>query len=66
VDEWEGKIHAFVSTNIPAARTAAHASTGRWRAGRPLSLPLGLQVLGFSERDADLFSVAAAFQSAAT
>lgn len=29
-------------------------------------LPLGLQILGFSERDADLFSVAAALQSAET
>jgi Asp-tRNA(Asn)/Glu-tRNA(Gln) amidotransferase A subunit family amidase len=47
MDQWEGTIHAFVSTNIPAARTAADASTERWRAGRPLSpidgMPIGIK-----------------------
>jgi len=47
MDEWEGKIHAFVSTNIPAARTAADRSTERWRAGKPLSpidgMPVGIK-----------------------
>jgi Asp-tRNA(Asn)/Glu-tRNA(Gln) amidotransferase A subunit family amidase len=47
LDEWEGKIHAFVSTNIPAARAAADRSSERWRAGRPLSpidgMPVGIK-----------------------
>ena len=47
INEWEGTIHAFVSTNIPAARTAADASTERWRAGRALSpidgMPIGIK-----------------------
>lgn len=47
VDEWEGKIRAFVSTNIPAARTAADRSTERWRAAKPLSpidgMPVGIK-----------------------
>jgi Asp-tRNA(Asn)/Glu-tRNA(Gln) amidotransferase A subunit family amidase len=37
MDEWEGKIHAFVSTNLDAARAAADQSTARWKIGRPLS-----------------------------
>jgi Asp-tRNA(Asn)/Glu-tRNA(Gln) amidotransferase A subunit family amidase len=47
LDEWEGEIHAFVSTNIPAARAAADRSSERWRAGRPLSpidgIPVGIK-----------------------
>jgi Asp-tRNA(Asn)/Glu-tRNA(Gln) amidotransferase A subunit family amidase len=47
LDEWEGRIHAFVSTNVPAAREAADRSSERWRAGRPLSaidgMPLGIK-----------------------
>src|SRR5215469_16069509 len=47
LDEWEGRIHAFVSTNVPAAREAADRSSERWRAGRPLSaidgMPLGVK-----------------------
>jgi Asp-tRNA(Asn)/Glu-tRNA(Gln) amidotransferase A subunit family amidase len=47
MDEWEGKIHAFVSTNNPAARAAADTSSARWRAGRPLSpidgMPIGIK-----------------------
>jgi Asp-tRNA(Asn)/Glu-tRNA(Gln) amidotransferase A subunit family amidase len=44
---WEGKIHAFVSTNLDAARTAADQSTARWKAGHPLSpidgMPVGIK-----------------------
>ena len=47
MDEWEPKIHAFVSTNIPGARAAADRSSERWRAGRPLSpidgMPVGVK-----------------------
>lgn len=47
LDEWEGRIHAFVNTNVPAARDAADRSSERWRAGRPLSaidgMPLGVK-----------------------
>ena len=45
--DWEGKIHAFVNTNISAAREAADRSTERWRSGRPLSpidgMPMGIK-----------------------
>jgi Asp-tRNA(Asn)/Glu-tRNA(Gln) amidotransferase A subunit family amidase len=47
LDEWEGRIRAFISTNVPAAREAADRSSERWRAGRPLSaidgMPLGVK-----------------------
>ena len=47
MDEWEGNIQAFVSTNISAARAAADRSTERWRSGRPLSpidgMPVGIK-----------------------
>jgi Asp-tRNA(Asn)/Glu-tRNA(Gln) amidotransferase A subunit family amidase len=47
MDEWEPKIQAFVSTNIPGARTAADRASERWRAGRPLSpidgMPVGIK-----------------------
>src|SRR5262245_25759411 len=47
MEEWEGRIHAFVSTNIPAARAAADRSTVRWHAGTPLSpidgMPIGIK-----------------------
>lgn len=45
--EWEGKIHACVSTNLDAARTAADQATARWKTGRPLSpidgMPIGVK-----------------------
>jgi Asp-tRNA(Asn)/Glu-tRNA(Gln) amidotransferase A subunit family amidase len=45
--EWESKIQAFVTTNVPAARTAADRATERWRAGNPLSpldgMPVGIK-----------------------
>ena len=44
---WEPKIGAFVHTNIDGARTAADASTVRWRSGRALSaidgIPIGVK-----------------------
>lgn len=47
MDEWEGKIHAFVSTNLEAARTAADQSSARWKTGRSLSpidgMPVGIK-----------------------
>lgn len=47
MDEWEGKIHAFVSTNLDAARTAADHASARWKTGRPLSaidgMPMGIK-----------------------
>jgi Asp-tRNA(Asn)/Glu-tRNA(Gln) amidotransferase A subunit family amidase len=47
LDRWEPQIGAFVNLNIPAARTAADASTARWRAGQPLSaidgMPIGIK-----------------------
>jgi Asp-tRNA(Asn)/Glu-tRNA(Gln) amidotransferase A subunit family amidase len=47
LDAWEGKIHAFVTTNIPAARTAADSSSRRWQSGQPLSaidgMPIGVK-----------------------
>ena len=47
MEEWEKEIHAFVSTNIPAARAAADRSTERWRNGRALSaidgIPIGIK-----------------------
>ena len=44
MDEWESRIHAFVSTNIPAARHAADRSSERWRSGHPLSLIDGMPI----------------------
>jgi Asp-tRNA(Asn)/Glu-tRNA(Gln) amidotransferase A subunit family amidase len=44
LDEWEPKIQAFVSTNIPGARAAANRSSERWRAGRPLSAIDGMPI----------------------
>jgi Asp-tRNA(Asn)/Glu-tRNA(Gln) amidotransferase A subunit family amidase len=45
--DWEGKIHAFVNTNILAAREAADRSSERWRSARPLSpidgMPVGVK-----------------------
>src|ERR1700728_1269755 len=35
LDAWEPKIGAFVTLNLSAARTAADASTERWRGGKP-------------------------------
>jgi len=50
------------------ARIHAPGSSGRAPIGPPLSqidgLPFGLQVLGFLERDADLFGGAAALRAA--
>jgi len=47
LDEWEGKIHAFVNTNLVAARAAADRSSERWQSGRPLSpidgMPIGVK-----------------------
>jgi Asp-tRNA(Asn)/Glu-tRNA(Gln) amidotransferase A subunit family amidase len=47
LQEWEGSIHAFVSTNIPAAREAADRSSERWGSGNPRSaidgMPLGIK-----------------------
>jgi Asp-tRNA(Asn)/Glu-tRNA(Gln) amidotransferase A subunit family amidase len=47
MEEWEKEIHAFVSTNIPAARAAADRSTERWRNERALSaidgMPIGIK-----------------------
>ena len=45
--EREPTVGAFVTTNLPAARTAAAQSTERWRAGKPLSaidgMPVGIK-----------------------
>lgn len=47
MEQWEGKIHAFVSTNVDASRNAADQSTARWKSGRPLSpidgMPVGIK-----------------------
>jgi Asp-tRNA(Asn)/Glu-tRNA(Gln) amidotransferase A subunit family amidase len=47
LDEWEGRIHAFVNTNTAAARAAADRSSERWRSGRSLSpidgMPMGIK-----------------------
>jgi Asp-tRNA(Asn)/Glu-tRNA(Gln) amidotransferase A subunit family amidase len=47
LDQWEPRIGAFVCTNLPEARAAAERSTGRWRAGKPLSpidgMPVGIK-----------------------
>jgi Asp-tRNA(Asn)/Glu-tRNA(Gln) amidotransferase A subunit family amidase len=47
LNDWEGKIRAFVNTNISAAREAADRSSERWRSGRPLSpidgMPVGVK-----------------------
>ncbi len=47
LERWEGQIHAFVNTNISAARAAADRSSERWRAGQPLStvdgMPMGIK-----------------------
>ncbi len=47
LEAWEPKIGAFVTLNLPAARTAADRSTERWRAGKPLSpidgMPIGIK-----------------------
>ena len=47
LDAWEPKVGAFVTLNLAAARTAADASTQRWRAGKPLSpidgMPIGIK-----------------------
>jgi len=41
---WEPVIGAFVCTNVDGARTAADASSARWRAGKPLSAIDGMPV----------------------
>src|SRR5580698_3739898 len=43
-DQWEPRIGAFVTTNLPAAREAADKSTERWRAGKPASPIDGMPV----------------------
>jgi Asp-tRNA(Asn)/Glu-tRNA(Gln) amidotransferase A subunit family amidase len=47
LDEWEGSIHAFVTTNVSGARADADRASERWRARRPLSaidgMPLGIK-----------------------
>lgn len=47
IESREPDVLAFVATNLPAARVAADASTGRWRAGKPLSpidgMPVGVK-----------------------
>jgi Asp-tRNA(Asn)/Glu-tRNA(Gln) amidotransferase A subunit family amidase len=47
MDKWEGEIHAFVQTNLDAARAAADQSTERWKASKPLSpidgMPVGIK-----------------------
>src|SRR5262245_14933634 len=44
---WEPKIGAFVHTNLDGARTAADASSRRWRDNEPLSaidgMPIGIK-----------------------
>ena len=49
IEEREPVVRAFVTLNESGAREAADASTGRWRAGRPLSqvdgLPIGIKDL---------------------
>jgi len=45
--DWEPRIGAFVTTDIPAARAAADRASERWRAGRPASpidgMPVGIK-----------------------
>src|SRR5258707_11342283 len=47
LDEWEPKVGAFVFLNVDVARALADQSTGRWRAGKPLSaidgMPIGIK-----------------------
>jgi len=47
LEQWEPHIHAFVNTDVAAARAAADQSSERWRANRPLSpidgMPLGIK-----------------------
>jgi Asp-tRNA(Asn)/Glu-tRNA(Gln) amidotransferase A subunit family amidase len=47
LDASEPTIGAFVTLNIAAARAAADESTGRWRAGKPISpidgMPIGIK-----------------------
>jgi Asp-tRNA(Asn)/Glu-tRNA(Gln) amidotransferase A subunit family amidase len=47
LEAWEGRIGAFVTLNLAAARGAADRSTERWHAGRPRSpidgMPIGVK-----------------------
>jgi Asp-tRNA(Asn)/Glu-tRNA(Gln) amidotransferase A subunit family amidase len=47
LEQWEPRIGAFVTTNVPAARAAADRSAARWREARPLSpidgMPVGIK-----------------------
>src|ERR1700761_2933107 len=47
LEQWEPRIGAFVTTDLPAARAAADRSTARWREGRPASpidgMPVGIK-----------------------
>src|SRR6202163_5060981 len=47
LDQWEPKIGAFVALNLDGARSAANASTNRWRDGKPRSpidgMPVGIK-----------------------
>ena len=47
LNQWEPKIGAFVALNLDGARSAADASTKRWRDGKPLSpidgMPVGIK-----------------------
>ncbi len=44
VAEWEPKVGAFTVMDATAARSAADASTARWKSGRPLSAIDGMPV----------------------
>src|SRR6201996_5583411 len=47
LEQWDPRIGAFVTTDLPAARAAADPSTQRWRDGRPSSpidgMPVGIK-----------------------
>src|ERR1700761_9235312 len=44
LEQWDPRIGAFVTTDLPAARAAADPSTQRWRDGRPASAIDGMPV----------------------
>ena len=47
LEAWEPRVGAFTITAVDSARSAADASTARWKAGRPLSaidgMPVGIK-----------------------
>ena len=57
IDARESEIGAFVTTNLPAARTAADLSSARWASNKPWSMIDGMSARAFPAPTKCLFLV---------